>query len=144
MSNWLIIIFIALLLLIGVVALLLLLPDTEETESSAQEAGYTSVPAQQSLPVATHPPPVAPPPVNRQPAIMLRLPPVPERKVILGPLPATPLPIEFRPPLAEGNGSKIMPRPVKVNLNVICRRTGRSMRVCSCERCGKERAQFGF
>jgi hypothetical protein len=137
MPGWLFFIFVALLLLIGVVALLLLLPDTETTGGGTEAAGQTGVPAMQPSPVAT-------PAVNKPPAIVLRTLPATEPKLILRGLPATPPAGEFRPSPSGNEASKIKVGEVKVNLNVICRRTGRSMRVCSCERCRKERAQFGL
>lgn len=150
MPGWLILIFVALLVLIGVVALLLLLPDTEATESGAAGAGRTSAPAAPPPPAATRlppvvtlPPPVAAPPVNKQP-IVLRPRPETGPKLFIGGRPATPPPKEFPPQPAGDNGNKMKVGPVKVNLNAICRRTGRSMRVCSCARCRKERAQFGL
>jgi hypothetical protein len=144
MPGWLIFILVALLLLIGVVALLLLLPDTEATEGSAEQTGYTGVPAFQAPPVATQLPPVAAPPGNRPPAIVLRPRPAAEPKLIIGRRPAPPTAAESGPMSVADNGTKMKLGQVKVNLNAICRRTGRRIRACSCERCGKEREQFGI
>jgi hypothetical protein len=145
MPGWLIFIFVALLLLIGIVAWLLILPDTEAAEGGGERAGRASVPAAQPPPVATLPPSIVTSPVNRPPAIVLRPLPANEPRLIIGGRTTTKSPpVEFRPAPPTDNGSKIKVGQVKVNLNVICRRTGRSMRVCSCGRCRKERTQFGL
>lgn len=40
------------------------------------------------------------------------------------------------------NGEKIRTRTIKVNLNAVCRITGRTKRICACIKCQKERASL--
>lgn len=148
MPGWLIFILVALLLLIGVVALLLLLPDTEATEGGSEQSGQVDVLPQATPPatlppqVVAHPQTVAAPSAGRRPPIMLRPRPASGPKLTIGGR-ARPPAEEFRPTPPADNGTKMKLGQVKINLNAICRRTGRRIRVCSCERCGKEREQFG-
>lgn len=129
MPGWLIAVFVSLLVLAVVLAMILLFLKEEPSRTVSREEQQTVYRPQEQQTVA--PPPV----FRRRPPATFR------RKQIQGRNPA-PLPKrKFTPGQPNTNGGKIETRKIKVNLDAICRVTGRAIRVCKCAKCQEERAK---
>src|SRR6266496_536589 len=128
MPGWLIALFVTLLFLVVVAALLLLFRWTASAGDEQRSVQRPATPATfPHKPVATF--------RRKQPATFRRRQGKETARTFSGK--------RSPPDVISNNGGNVEARTIKVNLDAICRVTGRSIRMCKCTKCDEERPRSG-